>query len=134
MRIIGMDALDLFRIEGGFIIGGVEYDQTVPPFECGLGWAVDFGKDHFQGRAALMHLKETSDVRLTSVVLPTGGAAASGAPLTHAGEQAGYVTQAIVLPYLDAKTLGVGKMRRPYHSPPTPLEAVVHGLPITAEA
>ena len=38
MRIVGMVALDLFRIEGGFIIGGIEYDATVSPYECGLGW------------------------------------------------------------------------------------------------
>ena len=53
MEVIGMDALDLFRIEGGFIIGGVEYDPTVSPYECGLGWAVDLDKTGFQGRDAL---------------------------------------------------------------------------------
>ena len=31
MKVIGMVALDLFRIEGGFIIGGVEYDPAVSP-------------------------------------------------------------------------------------------------------
>ena len=44
MKVIGMVALDLFRIEGGFIIGGVEYDPTVSPYECGLGWSVDLEK------------------------------------------------------------------------------------------
>ena len=53
MRVIGMDALDLFRVEGGFIIGGVEYDPTVSPYECGLGWSVELDKDDFQGREAL---------------------------------------------------------------------------------
>ena len=43
-------ALDLFRIEGGFIIGGVEYDATVSPYECGLGWAVDLDKERFRGQ------------------------------------------------------------------------------------
>lgn len=133
MKIIGMDALDLFRIEGGFIIGGIEYDQTVPPFECGLGWAVDLQKDHFQGKAALMQLKQTSDVRLASVVLPSGGAAASGMPLAHAGEQVGHVTQAVVSPYLDGKTLGLAKLRRPHNSPGTVLEAIVEGLAVEAE-
>src|SRR6266516_2237369 len=33
MRVIGMTALDLFRIEGGFIIGGVEYNPSVSPYE-----------------------------------------------------------------------------------------------------
>ena len=55
--VIGMDALDLFRIEGGFIIGGIEYDPTVSPYECGLGWAVDLGKADFQGRSALVALE-----------------------------------------------------------------------------
>ena len=48
MAVIGMVALDLFRIEGGFIIGGIEYDPTVSPYECGLGWSVDFAKGDFQ--------------------------------------------------------------------------------------
>ena len=47
-----MVCLDLFRIEGGFIIGGVEYDETVSPYECGLGWSVDLDKDDFQGATA----------------------------------------------------------------------------------
>ena len=53
MKVIGMVALDLFRIEGGFIIGGIEYDPTVSPYECGLGWSVDLDKGEFQGRHAL---------------------------------------------------------------------------------
>jgi aminomethyltransferase len=133
MKVIGMDALDLFRIEGGFIIGGVEYDQTVPPFECGLGWAVDFDKPDFQGREALQALRISSDVRLTSVVLPAGGAAATGAGLALHGAQVGYVTQAVQSPYLDGKTLGLAKVRRPHNTPGTILEAVVEGSPVTAE-
>ena len=33
------------RIEAGLIMGdGLEYDSTVSPFECGLGWTIDFEK------------------------------------------------------------------------------------------
>ena len=46
-----MNALDLFRI-GRFIIGGVEYDETVSPYECGLGWSVALDKQRFRGREA----------------------------------------------------------------------------------
>ena len=53
MKLIGMVALDLFRIEGGFIIGGIEYDPMVSPWEAGLGWAVDLEKGQFQGREAI---------------------------------------------------------------------------------
>ena len=73
MEVIGMDALDLFRIEGGFIIGGVEYDPTVSPYECGLGWAVDLDKPEFQGRGSLQADEEASSLRLTSVALSGRG-------------------------------------------------------------
>src|SRR5207237_5493633 len=50
MKIVGMAALDLFRIEGGFIIGGGGYDSTGSPYEGGLGWWGDAEQGVFQGR------------------------------------------------------------------------------------
>src|SRR5260370_7155400 len=113
MGLVGMGALALLRIEGGFIIGGIEYDSSVSPYECGLGWAIDLGKGPFLGREALAADKERTDVRLGSVVLDSGGAAASGARLAVAGEDVGHVTQAIASPYLNGRTLGLAKLRRP---------------------
>jgi aminomethyltransferase len=112
MKVIGMIALDLFRIEGGFIIGGIEYDPTVSPFECGLGWSVEFDKGDFQGREALERDREATQLRLTSVVLERGGDEASGAPIFVDGEEVGLVTQAVESPYLGGKTLGLAKIRK----------------------
>jgi aminomethyltransferase len=112
MKMIGMAALDLFRIEGGFIIGGVEYDPTVSPFECGLGWSVARDKDDFQGRDALEQDRDAAPLRLTSVVLESGGDAATGATLSVDGAEVGLVTQAIVSPHLGGKTLGLAKIRK----------------------
>jgi len=111
MKVIGMVALDLFRIEGGFIIGGIEYDPTVSPFECGLGWSVDFGKGDFQGREALEHDKDATQLRLTSVVLESGGDEASGGGIYVDGDEVGLVTQAVESPYLGGQTLGLAKIR-----------------------
>jgi len=133
MRVIGMDALDLFRIEGGFIIGGIEYDPTVSPYECGLGWAVDLQKGEFQGREELRAAKEQTDVRLGSVVLASGGAAASGAPLSVAGESVGYVTQAIESPFLGGATLGLAKLRRPSNAAGTKVMATIDGVEVSGE-
>jgi aminomethyltransferase len=110
MRVIGMTALDLFRIEGGFIIGGVEYDPTVSPYECGLGWAVSYDKQNVRGRAGLERDRAGTTLRLTSVVLESGGDDASGAKLSVDGAEVGLVTQAVVSPYLDGKTLGLAKV------------------------
>jgi aminomethyltransferase len=123
MKVIGMQALDLFRIEGGFIIGGVEYDSTVSPYECGLGWAVDLDKGDFQGRQGLLRDKEATRLRLTSVVLDHGGAAASGAKLWVGGAEAGVITQAIESPYLGGKTLGLAKVAKEYLAPGTAVQA-----------
>ena len=127
MGVIGMDALDLFRIEGGFIIGGVEYDPTVSPYECGLGWAVDLDKPGFQGRDALRDAEQASARRLTSVALEAGGAEATGAELTVDGSVVGFITEAVVSPYLDGKTLGLAKVDRNRTEPGTAVEARVAG-------
>jgi len=127
MEVIGMDALDLFRIEGGFIIGGVEYDPTVSPYECGLGWAVDLDKSEFQGRDGLRDAEQTSTLRLTSVELEGGGAEASGAELSVDGAVVGFITQAVVSPYLEGKTLGLAKVDRNRNQPGTAVEARVGG-------
>src|SRR2546430_14714960 len=51
MKEIGMTALDLLRIEGGFIIGGVEDEPSASPFEGGRRWARSFAKGGSHGRA-----------------------------------------------------------------------------------
>ena len=127
MRVIGMDALDLFRIEGGFIIGGVEYDDTVSPFECGLGWSVDFGKDALPARDALLRDRDEARLRLCSVQLDSGGAAASGARLEIDGREAGFITQAVESPHLDGATLGLAKLDRDAAQPGTRVLAHLDG-------
>ena len=117
MKVIGMVALDLFRIEGGFIIGGVEYDPTVSPYECGLGWSVDLDKGDFQGKEGLARDREATNLRLTSVVLEGGGDEASGAPLWAGEQEVGLVTQAVESPYLGGKTLGLAKIAKDLNRP-----------------
>jgi aminomethyltransferase len=134
MKVIGMTALDLFRIEGGFIIGGVEYDPTVSPFECGLGWAVAFDKEALRGRAGLESDREGTSLRLTSVALDGGGDSASGAPLAVDGAEVGFVTQAIVSPFLGGRTLGLAKVqKRLAQSPGTRVTARVGDEDVAGE-
>jgi aminomethyltransferase len=133
MKVIGMDALDLFRIEGGFIIGGIEYDSSVSPYECGLGWSVELDKGDFQGREGLARDRDAATLRLTSVVLESGGAAASEAPLRVDGSEVGLVTQAIESPYLGGKTLGLAKIRADLREPGTNVTALVEGDEVGGE-
>jgi len=63
IRTIGLDALEMVRIEAGFILPGDDfntaetairagYDRS--PFELGLGWAVSLDKPNFTGKRALL--------------------------------------------------------------------------------
>jgi aminomethyltransferase len=61
-RPCGLDALDMTRIEAGFILAGVDYFQASTvvvesrkstPDEIGLGWTVDLDRDPFVGQAAI---------------------------------------------------------------------------------
>ena len=132
MKVVGMVALDLFRIEGGFIIGGVEYDRTVSPYECGLGWSVALDKADFRGKEALARDRERTQLRLTSVVLESGGDEASGAALFVDGEEVGLVTQAVSSPHL-GRTLGLAKIRKDLLEPGTAVTASVGGGTVRGE-
>jgi aminomethyltransferase len=59
---MGLDALDVSRIEAGFILNGVDYhsahlcpieSRKVSPYEVGLGWTVKLDREPFVGQAAL---------------------------------------------------------------------------------
>jgi aminomethyltransferase len=98
-----------------------------------LDWAIDYDKGDFQGKAALLKDKETAPVRLTSVVLESGGDAASGTPISVGGATVGLVTQAVVSPYLGGKTLGLAKLRKDLIEPGTRISAKVGGKDVRGE-
>ena len=51
---LGLDALDMLRIEAGLIFAGYEFDDQVDPFEAGIGFTVTADKeDDFVGKEAL---------------------------------------------------------------------------------
>lgn len=63
IRPIGSLALNVARIEAGFLLPNVDFvsaehtihtERARSPLELGLGWLVDFKKGHFTGRRALL--------------------------------------------------------------------------------
>ena len=40
LKPLGLDALDMIRIEAGLIFAGYEFDDQVDPFEAGIGFTV----------------------------------------------------------------------------------------------
>ncbi len=68
---VGLDAMDVSRIESGFILNGVDYFSSVhclidsrksSAYEIGLGWAVQLNRERFLGQEALRVEKEHGSV------------------------------------------------------------------------
>ena len=76
---MGLDVLEMVRIEAGFIMPGFDFntaESTIrngydrSPYEVGLGWVVSLDKGHFTGRRALLAEKsQPIKRRLTKLVV-----------------------------------------------------------------
>lgn len=95
IRAIGYQALEMARIEAGFVLPNVDFisaAQTVrlnretTPFELGLEWAVSLDKGHFNGRRALLAEKERGS-RRRLIGLEIAGRKAAHGSLVYDGRK-----------------------------------------------
>jgi aminomethyltransferase len=109
LRPIGSQALDMARIEAGFIMTGVDFlaaDHLIrpnrgrSPLELGLERLVDFKKGHFVGRRALLKEQETGASRWRLVGLDVAGNKPAANALLYSGKETeiGQVTSALWSP------------------------------------
>jgi aminomethyltransferase len=116
---MGLDALDVARVEAGFLLGGVDYTsarraqierQKSSPFELGFDWMVELERAPFVGQAALLAAKRAGPPRRFVGLeidwedferiherfgLPPHletGTSREGVPLFRGGRQVGYAT------------------------------------------
>ena len=123
IRPIGMAALDLARIEAGFIQAGEDFvpaEQVLrpgrgrSPFELGLGWLVDFGKGPFTGRSALLREREQgSRFRFVKLDVEGDKPAADSFILNKAGKVVGHVTSAAWCPSAK-RNLALASLQMPW--------------------
>ncbi|MEX2495418.1 MAG: aminomethyltransferase family protein [Woeseia sp.] len=126
IRAIGTHALDLARIEAGFLAAGVDFlpaDTTVrsgrsrSPFELGLDWLVDFKKPNFNGRRALAEEKRRgSNWRLVKLDIEGNKPAHHSyvyARKNGRRKQAGFITSACWSPVCK-QNVALGTVATPY--------------------
>ena len=101
---LGLDALDMLRIEAGLIFAGYEFDDQTDPFEAGIGFTVALktkANEDFVGREALVRGKEHPGRVLVGLELEGNEPAAHG-DCVHVGRsQVGVVTSGTRSPLLD---------------------------------
>lgn len=122
IRPFGMEALELARIEAGFLQAGVDFvpaentvrgGRTRSPFELGLDWLVDFDKPHFNGRRALLQERERGSRYRFALLDVSGNKPAHNAFILHGKEKVGTVTSAAWCP--TAKTnVAFAQLRMPH--------------------
>lgn len=104
IRPFGLYALNMARIEAGFVQAAVDFvpaEDTVrvgrarTPFELGLDWLIDFKKPFFNGRKALLKEKENgSRYRFVMLDVEDNKPATNSFILNKQGKQIGTVTSA----------------------------------------
>ena len=119
---LGLDALDMLRIESGLIFAGYEFDDQVDPFEAGIGFTVNLDtEDDFLGKAALVERKAHPQRRLVGLEL-AGNETAGHGDCVHVGRhQVGVVTSGTRSPVL-RKNVALCRMAVQYAEPGTEVE------------
>jgi aminomethyltransferase len=151
IRPCGMLALDVARLEAGFILLEVDYigsekalipSQKYSPFEISLGWTVDLKKDFFVGSKALREEKERGTARqiigleidwpnyedlYREVGLPPHVPVAAwrgGAPVYYESRQVGHATTGAWSPALK-KYIALATLQREKAQPGTTVQMEV---------
>jgi aminomethyltransferase len=114
----GLGARDAARLEAALRLWGNDMDETVNPYEAGLGWTVKLDKGDFIGREALQKVKATGPARgLVGLKMQPGDIARHGAAVSAQGRKVGVVTSGthsfflgypIALAMVEARSLSVG--------------------------
>ncbi|HEY4772252.1 MAG TPA: aminomethyltransferase family protein [Steroidobacteraceae bacterium] len=125
IRPIGSSALNVARIEAGFIMPNVDFvsaehtlhiDRSRSPLELGLGWLVDFKKGHFTGRRALL-AEERRGARRRLVGLDIEGNKPAHNALLYGGRagkhEVGSVTSAVWSPTCK-RNIALGMLDAPH--------------------
>jgi aminomethyltransferase len=97
---LGLEALDIVRIEAGLIFAGYEFDDQVDPFEAGIPFVVALGDEDFIGREALAERKEHPQRRLVGLELEGNEVAGHGDEVYSGRQRVGVVTSGTRSPTL----------------------------------
>ncbi|MGU3498910.1 DUF1989 domain-containing protein [Mycobacterium sp. C31M] len=120
---LGLEALELLRVESGLVAAGHEFDDQIDPFEAGIGFTVPLKTktDDFIGRAALLERKTHPQRALVGLRLD-GNETADHGDCVHIGRsRVGVVTSGVRSPVLGA-SIALCRLAIQYTEPGTRVE------------
>jgi aminomethyltransferase len=99
---MGLEALDMVRIEAGLIFAGYEFSDQTDPFEAGIGFTVPLKSkpDDFIGREALIRRKEHPSRKMVGLVIDGNVQVGHGDCVRVGRAQIGEITSSMRSPIL----------------------------------
>ena len=98
----GLGSRDSLRLEMGMALYGNDIDDTVTPYEAGLGWIVKLKKGDFVGRDALVAQKERGvERKLVGFTTSERAFPRHGYPVFHGGAPSAAVRSGTMSPTLN---------------------------------
>jgi folate-binding protein YgfZ len=135
LRPVGMEALNILRVEAGVPWYGIDMDETNFLQEVGLeGRAASFSKGCYIGQETVVRIAHRGHVNrhLVGLVVGGGDVPEAGAKLRHEGREVGWITSAVHSPALN-RPIALGHVRREQMAPGTVLELRTSEADIAAE-
>jgi aminomethyltransferase len=122
LKPLGLEALDMIRIEAGLIFAGYEFDDQVDPFEAGIGFTVKLdSEDDFVGKEALIERSEHPQRKLVGLELEGNETAGHGDEVYVGRQRVGVVTSGTRSPTL-RKNIALCRMSVQYADDGTAVE------------
>ncbi len=120
---LGLEALNMLRIEAGLIFAGYEFCDRTNPFEAGIGFTVPLKskKDDFIGRAAIAERKAHPQRKLVGLDIHGGIVPATGDCVRLGKARVGKITSAIRSPIL-GKVIALARLDVAHCEPGSALE------------
>jgi aminomethyltransferase len=123
LKPMGLEALDMVRIEAGLIFAGYDFSDQTDPFEAGVGFTVPLKskKDDFIGRDALIRRKEAPARKLVGLEIDSNIDVTHGACVHVGRAQIGEVTSSMRSPIL-GKNIALARVDVAHHEVDTIVE------------
>ncbi|WP_238368789.1 trimethylamine-oxide aldolase Tdm [Mesobacterium pallidum] len=120
---MGLEALDMLRIEAGLIFAGHDFSDQTDPFEAGIGFTVPLKSkpDDFIGREALIRRKDHPSRKLVGLEIDANVDVGHGDPVHIGRAQIGEVTSSMRSPLL-GKNIALARVDVAHHAVGTEVE------------
>ncbi|RKZ27691.1 glycine cleavage system aminomethyltransferase GcvT [bacterium] len=128
----GLGARDTLRLEMKYLLYGNDMDESINPYEAGLGWITKLEKGEFIGREAIIDAKAQGlRKKLVAFILEERGFPRHGYKVVKDGKEIGWVTSGTFSPMLE-KGIGLAYVPKEISKIGNTFEVMVRNTPIPA--